>query len=402
MISGSALDRIHACPVSETYPHVDEVNEDQARGNAVHDFLYNVTRIGRDEALDEVPDEWRETCEAIDLGRLPACDPASWAGEVAMVYDTLTDTAREIGRGIGRDYGETLPTEIPGSVDVIGLAEDCAVVVDYKGRWSSAPPARVNRQLRFYALCACRIWNKPAARVGVCRVGDDGSAVWDWATFDGFELDEIANEVCATLDAVHKAAKAARGPHEGRTDAIRPVIGPHCRYCPALAHCPAQNRLALALGAENAVEIVSGPSGDADVASFVVSSLTPENAAQAWHRLKAAKRIVEQVDAALRAYAGFQPLDLGNGKTLAARPGKRDSVDGEVAYRVLRDRFGEEVAASAVGFDSSKAAIDRALKPVAKQFGKPRAPIVREVLQEIEAQGGVSTTRSLTVKEGKG
>ena len=392
MITGSALDRIYACPVSETLPHVDEVNEDQARGTAVHDFLYNVSRMGRDAALDAVPDEWREVCASIDLDRLPACDPDSWAGEVAMAYDTLTDTAREIGRGIGRDYGETLPTEIPGSVDVVGLTDDCAVVVDYKGRWSAAPPARVNKQVRFYALCACRIWNKPSARVGICRVGDDGSAVWDWATFDGFELDEIANEVCGTQDEV----AAAR---EGRRKA---VIGPHCRYCPALAHCPAQNRLALALGAGDALSVAIDAPNEADVTEAIVGSLTPENAAQAWHRLKAAKRIVDQVDAALRAYAGFQPLDLGNGKTLAARPGKRDSVDGEVAYRVLRDRFGEEVAASAVGFDSSKAAIDRALKPVAKQFGKPRAPIVREVLQEIEAQGGVSTTRSLSVTEGKG
>lgn len=69
--TGSALDRVIACPPSWLLTQVDRENEDADRGTTKHRFLQLLVESGREEALKfsstiEDP-ELRKVCEAMEV-----------------------------------------------------------------------------------------------------------------------------------------------------------------------------------------------------------------------------------------------------------------------------------------------------------------------------------------------
>jgi len=381
MLSGSSLQRAEKCPASEALPHRDTISADSDRGTAVHKFLAAVPTLGRADALEAVDAKYRDLCAVIDLDRLPAANASGFIPEAAYVWDDFAGTVDYLGQSLGRNYGKLTAAQIPCTLDSVGTSADGTkgIVLDYKGGWSDAAPAAVNLQLRFGALCYCRANGLEAATVAIVRIKEDGSSWFDVADLTAWDLTVIEGQITAILDAVTDAKMA-----HAQEVTLKPTTGDHCRYCPAYASCPAVTSLAVAVG--------SGEFG---------LELTKGNAAEAWHRVKAMEKILKEVKAAVKTFAEIEPIDLGDGKMLGEVEGTRESLSGGVVYRVLREMYGEEAADAACEIKTSKAAIDRAIKPAIIEAGGKLAPAKRELLARVDELGGLHKRKARSVKEHK-
>src|SRR5690606_33417344 len=98
VITASKIERVAACPGSEALPHAESTSAAAERGSAGHAFLAAAGKLGREAALEQVPEEHRALCEAIDLDRLPV----DLLAEPAYAWDPVTGKARFLGANIGR------------------------------------------------------------------------------------------------------------------------------------------------------------------------------------------------------------------------------------------------------------------------------------------------------------
>jgi hypothetical protein len=379
--TASRLQRAAVCPASVVLPQVASVSEASERGTSIHAFLAAVGKVGRDEALLLVPEEHRAACDAIDLEALP-CSPGEFIAEVAFAFDTESGKARELGRDINRKY-EVMPSEIAGTADVVGIGHDAVFVGDFKTGRGPVVAACENWQLKFLALCACRVYQMPRATVALIHIDETGEAKYDMAHLEADDLSNVANDLVLLAERVELMQSQVRA---GAT--IDVVTGDHCRSCPAMPHCPGHMALVRRLAQKP----------DA-VVGEIQAALTPKTAALAWERLKQVEEVVKRVRAALFAFAAQNPIQLRNGVVLGEVESSRRELDGFVARHVLKQLHGPEVADQAVEYAASQASIERALRPVAKATGKALAALKREVLDEIDDQGGVFVKVTRSVRE---
>ena len=115
--------------------------------------------------------------------------------------------------------------------------------------------------------------------------------------------------------------------------------------------------------------------------------------------LRAAKKLLGEVERIYRGYASDHPVSLGGGKMLGEVVGTREALDGDVTFRVLTERYGHGVAAIGVTHEASKASVERAMASIAQKGAK--AALVREALAAIEAAEGVTVKATRTVEEYK-
>jgi hypothetical protein len=339
MISASSLWRVERCPASATLPRVGQLHGDAEAGTEAH----------TEHELNCPPDEM---------------------AEAAFAYNPETGKARFLGQGLKRKYDVDPQTEIPGTVDrakrapVDGVAE----VRDYKSGFGYmvAPPAS-NLQLAHNALCVADVQGADSVRIAIDRPDASTSIVLD------------ALDLAAARERIRALWRAAHQPDP------RVVTGDHCWRCECITRCPAHLTMAIAF-TEGAWPGVMPTDG-----------LTPERVAQGWEFLKNAKRVLGLVEKTYRAIASQTPIDLGNGKVLGQRTVEREALDGPITFQTLRDMHGEAVARAAVSMETSKTALEEALKPVAGK-GK-RAGMVRDALTEIGARNGVVVSRQVRVEE---
>lgn len=385
MISASRLNRIAACPASAVLQQVEHTSDDAARGIAIHRFLEQCAQVGRDAALAEVSESVRATCEAIDVASLPIGEP--YQAEVALAFDPVTRTARVISAGKGRNYGGRKTGEIVGTADVVGVVDGRVYVADYKTGYAHdlhSPPAARSLQLRFLALAACHSYGFASAVVELIHIREDGSTWRDRAELDSFDLDAFSVELRRIAERVEKARQTPN-----------PTVydGPHCRYCPAFAACPKNTALA--------VRIASEPG---ELVEEIRRSLTPERAAKAYTLATQAKRLLDEVLGSIYAYATEAGgIDLGDGLVLGPTETKRETVDGRSAFAALSTLHGPEVAMAAVKLDTSKAAIERALRGIAdsKRAAGEKVTLKalrEEVLERVRESGGITEKVTQTVK----
>jgi hypothetical protein len=370
-LTASEMERAAKCPASVTLPRQDGYTEAAVRGTDIHAFLERIPAMGREASLELVPADWREVCEAIDVERLPT----NLAAEVALAYDVRTDTGRELGRGLRRDYSAAAPSEIVGTSDVIGLADDAVLVSDWKTGRSDTEPAARSPQIRTLSLAAARAYGRDIVHAEKIRIRENGAAWRDRAVFDVFDLDEIADEVRT----VHAAVTAPE-------PAVRP--GPWCRHCPAFASCPAQTALLR--------RVVDGSEIE-DVERML--PLSPEVARVAYERWQAMKHLMKRIEAALHAYAKEHPIPLGGHRVFGELITEgNEQLDGDVAYAVMRDMFGQDVADAAVKRTATKTGIREALRPT---LDEPRklATTERRVHEAIRQRGGAHRPMTSKVTE---
>ena len=385
-ITMSALPIVARCPASWALPHAREADpsEPAERGSAIHAFLADVTKHGRDAALERVPEEFRPACELIDTDRLPT----HLAAEVTFRLDLRGERAEEVGRDLDRSTYAKRTGEawvVYGTADLVGIDEesDAVVVYDYKTGWSTQDDAADHWQIKALALAAAWAYGKANARVGIIRVWETGRVSYDVAELDTFDLEGAAEDLNRILDARVKAGEDLR---EGLAPSV--TTGRHCRYCPAFHACPAQ--VALVRQAAAAPE---------DLERKLAELITPENAAKAYHRIAQVQMVLDRVKKQIHALAEKEPIPLGNGRMLGPVERSRESIVGEKALPILREHFGAEVAEAAIEISLTKGRLKNALQSYAKQTGSKITHVERQALDLLRKSGGVSVSTSRTVAE---
>lgn len=320
-LTGSGLWRASRCIASAVLPRASSTNVWAERGKAIHKFLLEVNRIGRDKALDQIEDEkFRAACALIRTERLPV-DPGAYAAEVALAYDVVTGRARELHRKGDRDYSMCTATEIPMTLDVVGLVGSEAVkVVDYKSGYKYIEPPAVNWQFRIGGLAAARVWGRNVALVDMIRLGADGEPFSTSGELDLFGLSEVAEEARELHADATRAAAA---------DVEPPItIGSHCEGCASISVC---GSTALIRRDPNDLTKLAG-------------ELTPEMALDAWEWLSGQEAALAAAWKVLETYAKFNPIRLRDGRVFGPIEKHRDYLDGRKVWHALAQLVGSDEA----------------------------------------------------------
>ena len=375
MITASGLSRVMACPGSEALPHIHRTSEAAESGTARHTYLEHVGKVGKEAALDLVPEEYREMCDDIDIDGLPT----DLASEVSFAWDYATGKARELGRGLDRDYSSCGPTEIAGTIDVLGVADDRVYLGDYKGY--ALVKAEDNAQLLFAAICATEIYKKGIAVIEIINIRG-GKNFRSRATVDTFDLADFSFSLGGIIEKVqiHRCEIVGGKPP--------PVTeGPHCRYCPAFDACPAKTAMMR--------NMINGR--EANELEMIVP-LTPETAAHVYRTYRAMEALTKRAKDIIYAYAAERPIDIGDGKVFGSREKQgNEMLDGDITYEVIRKQFGQWSADLAVSRKATKAGIGKAIK-AAEIDGTVKAATDR-ILTEIRELGGSTRKTVRTTDE---
>lgn len=278
--------------VREPAVTVDRSSPEQARGTAVHAAIEAHLRERPHDVPPEIApfyEQWRawlatRTLRPLSIEQRHVLDLAT--GEVALVdaYDP-----EETG-------------VVCGTPDLIAQSADGGIaVLDWKtgDDWQGyTAPAAENLQLRTYALFAAARTGAESVTVEVVRITEEGVTT-DAHTLDVLDLD-------AHLSWLRQRVGYALA---------EPQPGMHCARCDAASVCPAT----LASGYE-----LTRPG--------VRLEITERNAARVLERAQQLRAALDQVDAALKAFAlSSGGIDLPDGRRWAARVQVRETVDADAA-----------------------------------------------------------------------
>jgi len=357
MITMSSLPRLLSCDGALVLPRAENESPWADAGNDEHEDL------ARQVVTGTLPP------------RLARIVPPGSRAEVKVAFDVATGTARIIGEGSGRDYGSPGPFEIVGSCDVLGVAGDAVVVVDWKTGHKEVDPAARNWQLWGYGLAAARALGKSRAILRIAYTNMPGQPI-DEHALDAFDLADFATR----LSGLHvREAKLRQEYAAGSTPATRE--GTWCKHCPSKSRCPSKVGLLVQVASKGLA-----PIGD--------TALTPERAREAHFELERLSQLVEEAKARRQAYVDEHgPIDLGNGKLFGRVPKQGNRIlDGDKAVQAIREVVGEnakEFEALAVERKTSQAALKRA----AQMFGVPGVSpekLKNQIVERLEKLGGVT------------
>lgn len=365
------------CPASQVLPVVDTAWGAGDKGTERHALLAaaitnSETHGASTEALD-----WLEALDSETL--LPIMGAAP---ELAYGYTPSTGVARLIGSNVGRAYNAA-PGEFAGSADYVLVAEGLVTVVDLKTGMGDVPHPARNAQLRFLALAAARWHGVESARVGILHAPDGRTPWWSWATLDAFELEAIAVELKTLAERIGYARNDVA---KGKTPRL--VVGEHCAYCPARFACPARVAMAQRLAGEPERVVLD-----------LKAMLTPESAALALARWKAATKALQEVGAALHAYASETPIPLGDGRVWGPVVDEYEEIDADKAWEVLGAKYGAAAAREAMTLKTSKAGIQRAAAVLKAKGGGTLKALSAEALEALRAAGAVRMKKRTEFEE---
>ncbi len=363
MLTASRVATAHACEGSQALEQRDEKHPGQDEGVARHSEWEDAIKAGKPP--DVLVERW--------LGY-------TWRAEVAFAIDLDTGKAWEIGEGIGRGYGELGPRCVAGTADAVGRGPNGElVIVDKKSFDPGVARAAVNAQLNTLALMACRAYGLDECEVAISHE----LRPLDVASLDFANLIQYETELGALVD---RTAEAKTRVRDGLALTLSP--GSHCRWCSAFAACPVQSSLAI--------DVNSG------AAAMRFEALMPlrddQSAARAYDFLKRVKMLSARLSTALYARAAERPFMVSGGRMFGKRTKLGSTkLDSDIAYNVVREKFGQEVADASVERKASQAGIKRGLEFV---VGKGTAKALNDdVMKEIKARGGSNREESEVVEE---
>lgn len=343
--------------------HAEDLEEDLRAAAADGDIAAIAERRGLAPAkaaeLRALYDAWRDWWATYSGG-------APWRAEVPFAIDLATGEARELPSTGQRDYSAARETEIPGTVDVVLVEEDEAVVVDLK---TGRPPKRVSMywdQLLHGAIAARRVLGAERVRVVIAHVTPDGVET-DKAALDGFDLDLALAELRATF--------------AGAIESAEPRPGPHCKGCPAAAVCPETSRALAEIAPDpDRRRLLSGPIEDVEHARILVQGLP---LLKAW---------IKEREKALEAFASREPVPLGEGLWFGAvehAGTERIEVD-RAALEVIRRHLGA-AADDAIEMKATKTGIERGARAALVASGQKRGigKLKDAVLEDLRKAGRV-------------
>lgn len=387
----STAERAEQCPGSQALEQIPSTSIYARLGTILHAYVMRALSMGREEALELEPEHMRRLLESYDLWGLPQA--GEFAAEVAYALDPITGKARELGRDLERKYDEAgaRENEIVGAADFVAISSDGVYVDDLKTGHSHLTRAADNLQVTGLAVAAARAYGAKRARVRLLIRREDNSGYFDEASLDDFELDFALYRLRQAVKSVEEARAEVAA---GKTPRLHE--GPWCEHCPARAGCPAK----VALVREFAIAPEDG-------ASRIRGLVSRVEWRQALLRLRAAKKELGRIEAEIHAYVReVGPVDLGDGLEYGERTIMRPVIDGKIAHKEIvafLDGRGKEieqardVADNACTFQTSKAAIKRALAKVAPPRGATR--LFNDVMEVIHDAGGVEFRKQTRVDE---
>lgn len=375
MITASGIARLRACPGSAVLPRAENHNEWADAGHDDHEKLALALDGG---TLSDVLAELLP--EGVDAERIAAAVPAGSRAEVKLGFCVATRVGRVIGYGGGRDYGTPGPFEIVGSTDVLGVLADAVVVIDWKTGFADVEPAETNAQLWFYALAACKALGKTRA---IVRIIYTKSGRIDECEAGPLELAEFADQ----LEALHRRVASAQVTRNGG-EMTSTKEGIWCKHCPSKHVCPSKVGLLAQIASQGLAVI-----GDTE--------MTATRAAQAYEQVSRIEQLVKEARKRLETYVDEQgPIDLGDGRMFGRyhRRGN-EKLDGAVTVKAIREVVGEqakEFEAIAIGYTTSKAAIERAAKQL---ISVGATKVTKAVIARVKELGGVSSSPTYPIGE---
>lgn len=386
MPSGSSLKRVKACLASQFKPHVYQQSDQADEGTAKHLFLELTIGKGMsvEEAIVPIGPKHRKACLEIDLDAIPKMTEVM--AEVTFAFDPLTKTARILGQGLNRDYSGAKSHEIVGTADRFGYVERDGRVIprvdDYKtGGAFDVDPANQNDQIRFLGLCVSLLPElmRGSDVIEVSIVRTLGRVKDDPYTMDQFDLAAELDSALRLSSSLIGIAKSGNVPP--------PVEGSHCKYCPAFEHCEAKTSMIR--------KMVNAP---ALTAEGIMSMITHENASQAYARYREIKSVLRKMDMAFRKWAEKNPIKTSNGKVWGPVESQAAEIDPSVAFEVLSELYGIEVAKAACSFDTSKTAIKNAIASANNRDGSIAFEFSK-AMKAIAGAGGIEVKTKTKYEE---
>ena len=381
--SGSRIPRAFACLASAVLPRLEISGEAAQAGTWKHAFFAGL-RKGLPAALELVPPEYREACEAIDVSSFAALE--HFESEVALVYDVQRHVTRRLPAGLAhRDYGELGAFEIPMTLDVSGVGHAEVMAADLKTGHGYVTPAHRNWQLAAGALALSALHGIDHARVAIIKAPEGLRASWDVAVIDGMGLLDARAELLRLATRVIEARKKP-------AESAPMVTGEQCRHCPSRLYCPAHVGL---------IHQVAATPGEMVPP---VTLLEPAAALRAYERMKVLRGVVNELEGSLSTYAKEHVIELGDGRIYGPKPGVETALDAEVTRGVLRKLHGDEVADKACEFEATKASVKRALRAAyesRKRAGNKTtiSDLEAEAFGAIKSAGGLKSRETVRVKE---
>lgn len=341
--TASKMARVMACPGSEALPHVERSSPAASRGTAIHLFLEQAAKQGRDAALALVEDpDARKVCELLDLSSLPI-GLGQYTPELVVAWHPGTGHAYAVAND---EEGARAEGYVTARLDVAAVApiERKGFIIDWKTGRAKLGKAENHAQLRVGALLLARTYDLASVDVALGYLDEYGEVRLSRATLDAIELAGIEEQI---REALAKREAAIIGAEHGVVPDVS--MGEWCQHCPAFAACPGQTGLVRVLAADPSTLEVE-----------IRASLTPENGGRAYLRLKQAKAVLEALEGAVKAAAkelgGFP---LPDGTIYGPVTKDREEVDGPAAYRAMAEVYGPAAAASVSKVEVTKGDVEK-------------------------------------------
>lgn len=311
------------------------------KGDTVHGYLERVSLVGRDAALAEVPAADRPQLEIIDTSDLPAGDPES-----AIAFDPITWQVTLLGSGLRRDYSRAPAGTATGTGDKVEQAPGWTAVRDYK-TGHNAPDAVGHLQTDSLAAAfAVECW-ADEAETAIWKLQPDGTWLISASRLGKGELRETRERVTRIYQGILRAE------HLLQAGALKPIAGPHCRWCPAAPNCPEMHEgVSTALAA--ASTIATTAMSRTDPAAALVAALPPAEVGRMWAFVGLLeKEHLPRLKAALtaRIKAGGIPAWGHPGRVLQQFWRKERALRPEAVRAMLEPIIGVEAARAATTKD---------------------------------------------------
>lgn len=369
MISASALQRVHACPASV------KIRENLTGAQAVIAEL-----ISRPMDYTDAGNKFHEeVAAAIASGRVPdelrRFVPLGATAEVSYVLDLRDMAVHRLGHGIDREerarrieaLGIPKDLAVPGTLDVVGLEDGRAIVIDWKTGLEVEDP-EFNKQLLIYAFYASRDLQVDSVLMRIVyRRGEDSEPY-------AREFEIGAMELMAFADAQRQLP--------AKIEAATPAdacAGSHCRHCEAKPGCPHFHKACAAAQ----LAALRDPAAELFI---------PDH--ERVHAVEMAEMLgpfVKKLNSALRGNVIAQgDIAMPDGRLYGIRTKKGNEViDAEKAFPVLEEKYGIVAALAATKKEISKTSLKASLS-LAKPEDQTLAAAEREALKLLRDAGAVS------------
>ena len=378
ILSASYLPRVIACPASHVLPHLKlAVGEAAERGTNIHNFLEVAFNEGRESALERFSPDLPGigVAREIDLELLWA-DLEEGLAEATFAFHAETQAARLLGTSLGRQYENT--GEILGTADFVARHRTTRqiVVIDYKTGLIPIDAA-TSQQLAFLALAAHLHYGADSVVARIVQIREDGTFHFNEREYSaetlrafGAKLSEL-QQVISIFANWHAAGKTL------------PVnLGEHCRYCPALASCPA---------VASVFQQLQWATDRDNLTAWNLQGLTAREAGALWERLQLLKKALDVQETTLRDFARENVLEVSGGKQMMLGKQAYSQIALGRALEIITEVCGQDLAEHLLSSSNAKlpkTELEAALKASGWQGGELRQ-VLALLNQEFDQQGAL-------------